>query len=83
MFKGRLNPAYYRLARNESDAALEEFTGFNDRSRHYMYRCHIETDAGNFKEALYYLSRGINKKQQDLDLPAIAAILAGDLAQGI
>jgi len=78
MFKGRLDPAYYRPARSESNAALEEFTGFNNRSRHYMYRCHIETDAGSLTEALHYLSRGMNKKEQMLDLPEIATALAGD-----
>ncbi len=78
MFKGRLDPAYYGPARSESDAALTEFTGFNDRSRHYMYRCQIETDAGSLIAAQHYLAQGVDKKQQVLDLPEIAAALAGD-----
>lgn len=78
MFKGRLDPASYRLAQRDSDAALDQFTSAHDLSRHYMYRCHIETDAGNFQDALHYLALGVNKKQQEVTPQEIAAALAGD-----
>ena len=78
MFKGRSDYSCYELARRDSDAALVEFENFSDKSRHFIYRCHIETDAGDIQAALKYLAYGLNNGREELELPGIAKLLADD-----
>jgi hypothetical protein len=47
------------LARRLSDAAIAEFSGHDDKERQYQYRCHLETQAGEFASALGWLGRSL------------------------
>lgn len=52
----------YEEAREISDEAIDAFMDFSSKKRQYQYRVMIETDKGNYNEAMIFL-------QKTLDLP--------------
>ena len=56
-FLGRKEPEYYAFA-EASARAIQEFESPEDVCRQYLYRCQLETDAGQFQAAWEYLVRG-------------------------
>jgi tetratricopeptide (TPR) repeat protein len=78
-FLGRTDPKYYQKAREDSDKALEEFELFDDLSRHYLYRCHIESDDGKLENAISYLAMGINVDSEGKDINVLIEDIAGAL----
>jgi len=71
VFAGRRNPAHYAQARLDSDDAMATFVGSQDLDRQYLYRCHLETDAGELMAALGWLARALHvydPRQDPLDV---------------
>ena len=46
------------LARQDSDAAIEQFQEDYNKARQYQYRAMIEYEAGQYNEALFWLGKG-------------------------
>ena len=55
----RNNLEQLELARKDSNAAFEEFRRSADINRQYQYRCRIEYEAGNYKEAITWLAKSL------------------------
>ena len=47
-FLARKDPEWYELAR-ETSTGVQEFEAPDDICRQYLYRCQLETDAGDFR----------------------------------
>lgn len=56
----RKNKNYYQDAKKTSDLAISEFTKDSDIKRQYLYRINLETEAGNYEQALSYLYKSCN-----------------------
>src|SRR6185436_16263097 len=85
VFAGRRSPTHYALARRDSDAAMAGFVGAQDLDRQYLYRCHLETDAGELGVALGWLGRAlrIHDPHRDVpDMPGDIRAIAGALGSG-
>lgn len=53
------NEAKTNYARCQSDEAIAEFARQQDKERQYQYRCHLETLAGDFDAARFYLLKSL------------------------
>lgn len=77
-FLGRKEPEYYAFAREASARAIQEFESPEDVCRQYLYRCQLETDAGQFQAAWEYLVRGTAYREGPLSPDELGAFLRGD-----
>ncbi|ACV63724.1 hypothetical protein Dtox_2970 [Desulfofarcimen acetoxidans DSM 771] len=76
-FLGRGDPDYYQRARYDSDLAIAEFEKWDDLARHYLYRCYIETDSGNYADALDWLAKSLGLGPKS-EIKIIAESLSAD-----
>ena len=58
-FLTRFNRDYYDSAKEDSDEAIKNFVMAEDKCRQYLYRVHLETEAGVYDEALKYLKMAL------------------------
>lgn len=67
----------YSLAVKDWEEAVECFSSKDDISRQYIYRSNIETEMGNYEEALLYLYWALvdNKKATKDDAPKFISVL--------
>lgn len=73
MLQIRKNPSCYEEAVRDSEAAVREFSDYQDQLRQFSYRIQIETEGNHEQEALLYLGKiiGIEYRSPD-DIPKIA-----------
>ncbi len=67
IFAGHREEEYFSLAREDSERAIQAFTNPQDIDRQYLYRCHLETDAGKLLEALRFLGRAMHIPEAETD----------------
>lgn len=77
-FLARKDPEWYELARETSDRAIQEFEAPDDICRQYLYRCQLETDAGDFQAAWRSLVRGTVYGADELSPDELAGYLKED-----
>ncbi len=61
----RQHPEYYPSACADSDRAIEEFDSENEKRRQYLYRVHLETEAGQYEPAFCWLLRAAGMEAAD------------------
>lgn len=54
--KNKINEGWYELARDDSNAAIEQFTYDMDKNRQYQSRCLLECESGHVLEAYKWLA---------------------------
>ena len=57
IYAGATEPTRLNKARELSNDCIAEFTTSGDKAIQYQYRCHLETLAGDFKQARKYLAK--------------------------
>lgn len=57
IYAGATEPTRLNKARELSNACIAEFITSGDKAIQYQYRCHLETLAGDFKQARKYLAK--------------------------
>lgn len=61
----RHHPESYLSACEDSDRAIDEFHSENEKRRQYLYRVHLETEAGQFDRAFDWLLRAAGMEHAD------------------
>lgn len=74
----RKHPEYYQSAVEVSDCAIKEFVNEEDKIRQYLYRVHLETEAGKHEEALKYLYKA-NGLEEGADIKELVSCLAANV----
>lgn len=62
----RKNKGLYEEAKKASNLAISEFTKDSDIIRQYLYRVNLETEGGNYEQALTYLYEACNIDNKSL-----------------
>lgn len=78
-FLGRTDPKNLEKARADSDLAIKEFTADSDKKRQYQYRCQIENEAENYKEALLWLGKSFDILGNTADMDKFLNDLAASI----
>ena len=85
LFAARRDPSRYERARSDSVAAIKAFLGVQDLERQYLYRCHLETDAGELDVALAWLGRALHVSDAEdhpTDVAGVVMAVAEALTSG-
>lgn len=76
MFLQRFRPELYGKMTELSDIAMEQYPNHEgELERHRQYRCHIELEAGNYKEAMQYLMQAKVYTWEDPDAENVTEFL--------
>ncbi|MBR1854098.1 MAG: hypothetical protein IJ794_13315 [Lachnospiraceae bacterium] len=63
-FMLRFDKGLYESAKNDSNEAISNFPIYEDKKRQFIYRVQMETEYGNYEEALKYLKLSLDIREE-------------------